>query len=317
MSFFNSRFGVCMHWTISGKREDTSLPTVIAAMTFFTACFCTSKSVRRSSSRHSAISPRKEQSQLLVSFTTEHLPFRWDWKKRVSPAVMRPSLTMGDGSLSREAISDETDRKLSSKLFFSAFLLFTYSFIFICTYIIRKYAIQSLFFRKCCETQQNLGSRFQQCTLAPHGCELKRGNWSPRYLTYFPALMPTVVVPVPISGESSGLKKLRANLDHFRGDSKCFRIGTSSSMGYARDSSPCERLCRLFRFYQCSPGFAAHRMSCFLSFFTSSRIYVCQSSMRLGCVCRYVSQSPPSTGRECIISNVQTQSKLAKPSLVI
>lgn len=45
----------------------------------------------------------------------------------MSPAVMRASLATGDVALSREAVSDGTDRKLSSKLFFSAFSYHEYT----------------------------------------------------------------------------------------------------------------------------------------------------------------------------------------------
>ena len=99
-----------MHWTISGKRLDTSLPTVMAAMTtytchfyavafskyslpFLTASFCTSKSVRCNSSRHSAISPVQEfvgyhtlRSRTTCTFTLtlKEAAIAWNHRGRVT-----------------------------------------------------------------------------------------------------------------------------------------------------------------------------------------------------------------------------------------
>ncbi len=56
-SFLSSKSSVCMQLTTSGKSIDTSLPTVIAAMTFLTASFFLDLSKLRRSSLNSWISP--------------------------------------------------------------------------------------------------------------------------------------------------------------------------------------------------------------------------------------------------------------------
>jgi hypothetical protein len=56
-SFFNSMFPVWTQFSTSVNRPDTSFPTVMDAMTFFTASTFTRRSVECSSRRSSCISP--------------------------------------------------------------------------------------------------------------------------------------------------------------------------------------------------------------------------------------------------------------------
>ena len=99
-----------------------------ANLPFFTACFCTSKSVRRSSSRHSAISPRKEQKSAFGFFYDRASTFSLRLKEACVSCGHEAKFNDGRWlPYLEKQISDETDRKLSSKLFFSAFSYLEYT----------------------------------------------------------------------------------------------------------------------------------------------------------------------------------------------